>query len=62
MFHLWKAKADEVPGRKGVVCERDYAYYMKTEHFNGSEGFDSSYLNMRRFVHIIHSLKIARHV
>ena len=51
-----------MPGGKGVVCVRDYIYYMKTENFNGSDGFDISYLNMSRFVHIVQSLKIARHV
>jgi len=35
---------------------------MKTENFNGSEGFDGSYLKVSRFVHIVQSLKIARHV
>jgi hypothetical protein len=41
---------------------KDYIYYMKTENFNGSEGFDGPYLNMSRFIHTVQSSKIARHV
>lgn len=45
-----------------MVYEIDNVFYMRTENVNGSEGFDGSYVNMSRFVHIVQNLKIARHM
>jgi hypothetical protein len=57
-------KEDEMleGGGEGVVCERGYIYYMETENCNCSEIFNGSYISLVRFIHIVQSVKIARHV